>query len=62
MTFSGFQTKKWSGEKTFDSNEKNIAQTNAYFETLNKYYYLEWAEKLETRFIQKNQVLIDLSS
>ncbi|GBP28527.1 Histone-lysine N-methyltransferase SETMAR [Eumeta japonica] len=41
--------KKWLGGKRFESNEEVITETNAYFESLEKTYYLEGIKKLEKR-------------
>ncbi|EFN77918.1 Histone-lysine N-methyltransferase SETMAR, partial [Harpegnathos saltator] len=38
--------KKWLGGKRFGSNEEVITETNAYFEGLEKTYYLEGIKKL----------------
>ncbi|GBP03932.1 Histone-lysine N-methyltransferase SETMAR [Eumeta japonica] len=42
--------KKWLGGKRFESNEEVITETNAYFESLEKIYYLEGIKKLEKRW------------
>jgi len=42
--------KKWLGGKRFGSNEEVIAETNAYFEGLEKTCYLEGIKKLEKRW------------
>lgn len=42
--------KKWLGGKRFGSNEEVITETNAYFESLEKSYYLEGIKKLEKRW------------
>ncbi|GBP74482.1 Mariner Mos1 transposase [Eumeta japonica] len=42
--------KKWLGGKRFESNEEVINETNAYFESLEKTYYLEGIKKLEKRW------------
>ncbi|GBP09164.1 Histone-lysine N-methyltransferase SETMAR [Eumeta japonica] len=42
--------KKWLGGKRFESNEEVITETNAYFESLEKTYYLEGIKKLEKRW------------
>lgn len=42
--------KKWLGGKRFESNEEVITETNAYFESLEKTYYLERIKKLEKRW------------
>ena len=41
--------KKWLGRQLFTSNEKVIAQTDAYFENLPKSYFLGGLEKFEKR-------------
>jgi len=42
--------KKWLGGKRFGSNEEVITETNAYFESLEKSYFLEGIKKLEKRW------------
>jgi len=43
--------KKWFGEKRF-TREQLIAETEAYFERLDKSYYLDGLKKLENRWIK----------
>ncbi|XP_025161796.1 histone-lysine N-methyltransferase SETMAR-like [Harpegnathos saltator] len=55
--------KKWLGGKRFGSNEEVITETNAYFESLEKTYYLEGIKKLEKRWtkcIELNILLCNL--
>ena len=40
---------KWLGRQRFTSNEKVIAETDAYFEDLQKSYFLDGLKKLEKR-------------
>ncbi|GBP33922.1 Histone-lysine N-methyltransferase SETMAR [Eumeta japonica] len=42
--------KKWLDGKRFESNKEVITETNAYFESLKKTYYLEGIKKLEKRW------------
>jgi histone-lysine N-methyltransferase SETMAR len=42
--------KKWLGGKRFDSNDDVISQTKAYFEDLDKSYFLEGIKKLVKRW------------
>lgn len=42
--------KKWLGGKRFESNKEVITETNGYFESLEKTYYLEGIKKLEKRW------------
>ena len=42
--------KKWLSGKRFGSNEEVITETNAYFEGLEKTYYLKGIKKLEKRW------------
>ncbi|XP_018316263.1 histone-lysine N-methyltransferase SETMAR-like [Mycetomoellerius zeteki] len=44
--------KKWFGGKRFITREQFIAETEAYFEGLNKSYYLDGLKKLENRWIE----------
>jgi len=39
--------KKWFGGKRFTTREQLIAETEAYFEVLNKLYYSDSLKKLE---------------
>lgn len=41
--------KKWLGNKRFGSNEEVNTERNAYFEILEKTYYLEGIKQLEKR-------------
>lgn len=42
--------KKWLGGQKFSSNEEVISETNAYFEGLEQFYFLEGILKLEKRW------------
>ncbi|GBP57373.1 Histone-lysine N-methyltransferase SETMAR [Eumeta japonica] len=42
--------KKWLGGKRFESNKEVVTETNAYFESLEKTYYLEGIKKFEKRW------------
>ncbi|GBP35549.1 Histone-lysine N-methyltransferase SETMAR [Eumeta japonica] len=42
--------KTWLSGKRFESNEEVITETSAYFESLEKTYYLEGIKKLEKRW------------
>ncbi|KAG5325763.1 MOS1T transposase, partial [Pseudoatta argentina] len=42
--------KKWFGGKRFTTKEQLIAETEAYFEGLNKSYYSDGLKKLENRW------------
>ena len=44
--------KKWFEGKRFTTKEQLIAETEAYFEGLDKSYYLECLKKLENRWIK----------
>jgi len=44
--------KKWFGGKRFTIREQLIAETEAYFERLDKSYYSDGLKKLENRWIK----------
>ncbi|KAG5345614.1 SETMR methyltransferase, partial [Acromyrmex heyeri] len=44
--------KKWFGGKRFTTREQLIAETEAYFEGLDKSYYSDGLKKLENRWIK----------
>lgn len=41
--------KKWLGVQNFEMNEQVIAETKAYFESIDKTYYMEEITRLEKR-------------
>ncbi|XP_066254460.1 histone-lysine N-methyltransferase SETMAR-like [Euwallacea similis] len=51
--------KKWLGGKRFGSNEEVITETNAYFEGLDKTYYLEGIKQLEKRWTKCIELKVD---
>jgi len=44
--------KKWFGGKRFTNREQFIAETEAYFERLDKSYYSDGFKRLENRWIK----------
>ena len=44
--------KKWFGGKRFTTKEQLIAETKAYYEELDKSYYLDGLKKLENHWIK----------
>ncbi|EGI63030.1 Histone-lysine N-methyltransferase SETMAR [Acromyrmex echinatior] len=47
-----FQNLKWFRGKRFTTREQLIAETEAYFEELDKSYYSDGLKKLENRWIK----------
>ncbi|KYQ50026.1 Histone-lysine N-methyltransferase SETMAR [Trachymyrmex zeteki] len=52
LAYSPDNLKKWFGGKRFTTREQLIAETEAYFEGLDKSYYSDGLKKLENRWIK----------